>query len=172
MCIRTSGFSLVEVVLAIGIIAFAVLSVLALLPIGIRSNQISADETRAIGILTVLEADLRNTRPTATTQSSIYDLPLPYVIDANGSHAINPNIGNGGAAVTRGLTNNEEVLPPPLTSRPRYQVSVTYRNRSNNSVDARLIVNWPGIDSTDPRDLTDSGKVSGFVEVFTVFRMP
>jgi uncharacterized protein (TIGR02598 family) len=47
---RNHGFSLVEVTLAIGLIAFALLAVVGLLPIGIQSSKDAGDDTRTSAI--------------------------------------------------------------------------------------------------------------------------
>lgn len=60
-----SGFSLVEVCIALGIAAFCLVAVFALLPIGLRGNLESSEETVATGILTQVVADLTSCPPTA-----------------------------------------------------------------------------------------------------------
>jgi uncharacterized protein (TIGR02598 family) len=54
------GFSLVEVTLALGIVAFAFITLFALLPTGLRLVRESSDEGVAVNILTALAADLKN----------------------------------------------------------------------------------------------------------------
>jgi uncharacterized protein (TIGR02598 family) len=53
-----AGFSLVEVCLALGIAAFCLVAIFALLPIGLRGNLESSEETMATGILSQVAADL------------------------------------------------------------------------------------------------------------------
>jgi type II secretory pathway pseudopilin PulG len=48
---RLSGFSLVEVTLAIGIVAFALLAIIGLIPTGLRSVQDATQQARASDIL-------------------------------------------------------------------------------------------------------------------------
>ena len=86
--VQRRGFSLVEIALALGVIAFALLSVVALLSTGVKSNEISVEETRATAILTLLEADLRNTSPAYNSTSAIYHLPLPYAANPTTSASI------------------------------------------------------------------------------------
>ena len=54
-----AGFSLVEVVLAIGVASFCLLTVLALLPTGLKTNQIATDSTKANQVISQIIADLR-----------------------------------------------------------------------------------------------------------------
>ena len=44
---RQSAFSLVEVVLALGVISFAIVAILGLVPTGLKTSHASQDETRA-----------------------------------------------------------------------------------------------------------------------------
>lgn len=44
------GFSLVEVVVALGIFAFCIVAIVALFPIGLRSARSVADETNAVNV--------------------------------------------------------------------------------------------------------------------------
>lgn len=55
------GFSLVEVTLALGIIAFALVSLMALLPLGMKTNLDSLEESQAINLVRAVIADRRLT---------------------------------------------------------------------------------------------------------------
>ena len=55
---KTSGFSLVEVTLAIGVAAFALLAVMAMLPVGLKTQQASVQQTTATAISTQIVSDL------------------------------------------------------------------------------------------------------------------
>lgn len=59
-----SGFSLVEVVLALGVIAFAIVGIMGLLPVAMRAGQESQRETRAALIARSIYADLQTSDPT------------------------------------------------------------------------------------------------------------
>lgn len=178
------AFSLVEVVLALGIMAFALTTVLALLPLGVRSNQISAEESRAICILSTLEADLRNTHPLAQTpgnggtagRSALFGLLLPYKWDpVTGAYSYN-NVTEALAEgiTTVGLDEGEQVVD--LSRRPPFQVSVFYTGipapGSLEAMQARLIVSWPGTAENPAGSLTDLSKVRGFVESYITFPAP
>jgi len=52
--IRDKAFSLVEVVLAIGVIAFAVVAILGMFPVGLQTSHSAQDETRAPQIATYI----------------------------------------------------------------------------------------------------------------------
>jgi uncharacterized protein (TIGR02598 family) len=44
---RTAAFTLVEVVVTLGVIAFALVAIIGLFPIGLKSGRLSIEETRA-----------------------------------------------------------------------------------------------------------------------------
>ncbi len=67
------AFSLVEVVLAMGIIAFALIVLFALLPVGLKSNSDSIGESQAVNLLQAMIADRQAT--SYTNASPLYNLP-------------------------------------------------------------------------------------------------
>jgi uncharacterized protein (TIGR02598 family) len=69
------GFSLVEITLALGLMAICFLAVLGLLPIASGSNRAAAAEGAAASIAAAVVADLRATPKTATT-SPQFGVPL------------------------------------------------------------------------------------------------
>jgi len=58
------AFSLIEVVLAIGIIAFAIVGIIGLMPVALKTSQVSQRETRATFIAQSIFNDLRAGAPT------------------------------------------------------------------------------------------------------------
>ncbi len=55
------GFSLVEVVLALGVATFCLLTLLGLLAVGINSNKMTIEQSAAVNIASAVAADLRAT---------------------------------------------------------------------------------------------------------------
>jgi hypothetical protein len=53
------AFSLVEVVIALGIVTFGIVSIFALLPVGLQLVRESTDESVALGILTMVGSDVQ-----------------------------------------------------------------------------------------------------------------
>lgn len=53
------GFSLVEVAMALGIVAFALVSLMALLPLGMKTNIDSLEESQAVNLVRAVIADRR-----------------------------------------------------------------------------------------------------------------
>lgn len=76
---RAQGFTLVEVTLAIGIIAFALLAVLALVPVGLNSGRAAIDATRTTLILSDAQNRARIAGTSATfTNATNVTLPNLY----------------------------------------------------------------------------------------------
>jgi len=73
---RKAAFTLVEVTLALGVTAFCLLAIFGLLPIGLRSNQATLEQTAANGILTAVAADLRAT-PSTSGSSQQFGIIIP-----------------------------------------------------------------------------------------------
>lgn len=69
----TRGFSLVEVVLALGVVSFALVTTVALLPVGVRLSDEAESESRAVNVLSGLLAD-RAATP-AGNASTVYGIP-------------------------------------------------------------------------------------------------
>ena len=59
---RSAGFSLVEVIVALGIVAFAFVGLLGIIPSGLSSFRQSVDQARALNALNMVASAVRNTR--------------------------------------------------------------------------------------------------------------
>ena len=57
--LRTAAFSLIEVTLALGIAAFCLLAVFALVPIALKTQQASIQQPTANQIISTIWSDLR-----------------------------------------------------------------------------------------------------------------
>jgi uncharacterized protein (TIGR02598 family) len=64
-----AAFSLVEVTLALGIAAFCLITVFALIPVAALANRNATSQTAATNIMAAVVADLRATPNTATTST-------------------------------------------------------------------------------------------------------
>ncbi|MDR0533234.1 MAG: hypothetical protein LBH01_04700 [Verrucomicrobiales bacterium] len=76
------GFSLVEVVLALGVASFALLAIIGMLPVGVNTQQDSMRETIATNIGTAIINDLNQVpgesegKGTGNTKSSLYQIEV------------------------------------------------------------------------------------------------
>lgn len=178
---------------ALGILVFALFAIVALLPVGIQTNQTSSDNAEAANILTAVEIDLRNTCPAANFngftpgRSQLFNLALPYVV-SSGRTVLNYSLSKPGltttvtsmssSGYTTGLDDTWKMVPVTTARPSRFQVSVIYTAipppGSLAPIEARLIVNWPAIsgDADTVADLTRLSKVRGFVQSYVTFKAP
>src|SRR4051812_25727140 len=63
MKVRKSAFSLVEVVLALGVVSFAIVAILGVLPTGLQTGKASQDETRATQIAQAILSSMASQAP-------------------------------------------------------------------------------------------------------------
>ena len=76
---RQAGFSLVEVILAVGILAFCICTLLGVMLVGLRENKTAASQSSANSILSTVVSDLRAT-PHATPPGSSAETSYLYKI--------------------------------------------------------------------------------------------
>jgi type II secretory pathway pseudopilin PulG len=167
---RTTGFSLIEVTLAIGVAAFCLLTVFALIPVASSVQQASIQQTVANDIMTEILGDLRA------------DVRLP---PGQASKEGNSGFGLHGhwLAVSQPDTlffsNDVQVIggpysgptdptPPPCNAPspcPTFRAKITYLFPPNASTAAaKVFVSWPaqGIPGGSP---APAGKVETFIAV-------
>ena len=176
------AFSLVEVVLALAILSFAFTTIASLLPIGLRSNQSTVQQSRAANLLSLLDSDLRNTYPGANLgNSQTFGLTLPYKL-VSGRVALKTTsdittvpVTILSSAYTTGVSDNDAAVALSNSPTP-YQASVIYTSvpatsTSGSSIQARLVISWPATSSsTVPVSQLVTG--SGYVESFVTFPAP
>ena len=144
------AFSLVEVVLGLGIAAFCLVLVFGLLPVGLDSNQTATEQTNAVGIAGMITADLRQaTRPPqATLKSPRYQLTVPT-----------PGVPATPATLflRAGGDNTGSAAP---TSDSRYKATITLTAPASGERGAtigHIVVSWPAA-ATNP-----AGTIETFV---------
>ncbi|MEI8340420.1 MAG: hypothetical protein WCH43_02660 [Verrucomicrobiota bacterium] len=76
---ESCGFSLVEVTLSLAIATFCLISIFALLPVGLASNKDAVEQTAVMNVLTGIATDLRTAQSSTSTTivSSRYGISLP-----------------------------------------------------------------------------------------------
>jgi len=148
------GFSLVEVVLALGITVFALITIMALFPVGLGANRVSIQQTEAINLATAIVADLRQT-PTATaiaasgSPAALTTLSPLYGIDVTKS-SITFYLDPSGASSTT------------LASASRYKVNISLTQPTagnRNATYGTIVVSWPAAASAA------ANSVSSFIAV-------
>lgn len=176
-----AAFSLVEAVIALAVASFALMTIFALLPVGLMANHMSTEELHASNLLSVLSQDLRGTDPRLHGgKSLLFDLPLPYRL-ANGRVLLDaPPPATGAdaslpAGCSIGLDRSEKPVALTGVPRPPYQLTVLYAVAAAAAapLQARLVVNWPALDaSARISDLTDPAKVKGYLEAYVTYPAP
>lgn len=157
---KASGFSLIEVTLAIGVAAFCLVVVFGLLPVAQQSQQTASEQTAAANLISEVVSDLRAAeRPNPPTPS------------------ISPHFGlTVGAAAALSETlyfrDGADVIGPPGTlaasanPRPRYRVTIFFNapTGGREALTGRILVTWPAL--ADPQPDTAPSKYSGSLESF------
>lgn len=77
---RVRAFSLVEVVMAIGILSFCLVALIGLVPVGLKQESLLIRRTSAMQAMSAVEADLRTM--TKAGASPLYQISIP---DSGGS---------------------------------------------------------------------------------------
>jgi uncharacterized protein (TIGR02598 family) len=144
-----SAFSLVEVTLALGVAAFALVAIFGLLPVGLNSNQASIEQTAATSIATGIISDLRTTPITSTT-STRYGITIPTTGSATHTVFIKED---GTAAGAQDANANPSQNPryratlvftvPPAKTAYFGQTSPTATQGTSTVV--RLLLTWPAL---------------------------
>jgi len=127
---RKMAFSLVEVTIALGILAFGLIAMLGVLPTGLRLVKESADEAAAANIALALQAEILSApaaafAPTNPALTKRYELPLSY---ANAGTALFTKegkwLGNGGSYPDAAYAAKWAVRDRTSSSPPTVLISV------------------------------------------------
>jgi len=129
----TSAFSLIEIVIAMGIAAFCLVAIFGLIPAGLKTNKQSLSETMAAGLASRIAADLRGT-PSTTNTSFLYAIPIPA---AGGTNQYSFFLRDDGSA-----TN----IATPIGVNYRATVLITAPAAGNRIADtASIMITWPAL---------------------------
>jgi uncharacterized protein (TIGR02598 family) len=146
---RHTSFSLVEVTIALGVAAICLIGIFGLLPIGLQTDQNATEQSRALGISSVVIADLRATPGSGSGTSPQLGISIPA-----------PSTTSVSAAPL--YFNSEGQSSTSLTSESRYRVSIMFPANSTGGRVAtwvNLKITWPA--GASPTDAT------GALETFT-----
>lgn len=161
---KAGGFSLVELALATGVATFCLVSILGLIPIGLKSNQDSVEKTAAASITRALVAGLRAPARSGPSQiSSIFGFAFPSV-GASGTAPQTIYLRDDGS-----LSEGKTVGDPPVLSESRYRASVSFVAPAVGQKTAtmvRVLVTWPAV--ADPNPLAWPTHYSGSYETVTM----
>jgi uncharacterized protein (TIGR02598 family) len=137
----SSGFSLVEVTLALGVAAFCLIAVFGLMPVGVQTNRNATSQTAATNIIATVIADLRATPSTNSTSSQFgitFGTNATLYFDSTGQFTTS------------------------LGANSRYQLNVTWNGSPPSGLQyADLKFTWPAA--------ATQANASGAVEMFAAF---
>jgi uncharacterized protein (TIGR02598 family) len=135
--VKRDAFSLVEVTLALGVAAISLLAIFALLPVGVRTNQIAIEQTASTDILSAVAADLRAT-PVAVPRGSATVSPrFAIEIPANPLAA---------ATTTTLFFTGQGQFSANIKADSRYRVTVTFLPNGTGARSATFVhlkATWP-----------------------------
>ena len=139
---RAAAFSLLEVVLALGVAAFCLIAILGLLPVGVQTNRNASSQTAVSNIIATVVSDLRTTPAAATTSpvfAITFDAEKTLFFDASGRASSS------------------------LSADSRYRLNVTWNAAPTGLHYAVLKASWPA--EVDPATTPPGGSV----EIFAAF---
>jgi len=143
-----SAFSLVEVMLAIGLIVFCFFAIFGLLDEGLESEKDTIGQTASADVLSAVFSDLVST-PTTNSATSIFQISL-----TNQSFATPQTIYFSEAAVQTG-TNGA-----PPTADSIYRVSIGVQAPTNDMPAptlVRILITWPAWADSHPNQWPTKG---------------
>jgi type II secretory pathway pseudopilin PulG len=145
------GFSLIEVTLALGIAGFCLLSIIALLPIGLASNQASVEQTMAANITSSILTDLRCSQPLVTATTSHFGFSVP----AAGSGGTIPTPLQTVYLASNGSPTGSMGSVPIAggTAVSRYRATLGFAPPSGGQrtgTAVRILITWPALSDSNP----------------------
>jgi type II secretory pathway pseudopilin PulG len=149
---RTAGFSLVELTLAIGVAAFCLITVFALLPVALKTQQASIQQTTANNIITEILGDLRADVRLPPGQAS-KEGNSGFGLHGHWLAVAQPDtlfFSNDAQLVSPlGQPYSGDPTPPPCNANspstcPVFRAKITYQFPPNASTAvAKVFVSWP-----------------------------
>jgi type II secretory pathway pseudopilin PulG len=150
--LKSSAFSLVEVTLALGVAAFSLLVILGMLPVSVKTNQASANQTVANGIISQIADDLR-----AAARLPPGQVSKQFSLHPHNGGAWDPTPDYTYFNYDAKPTGTNQATPPADAI---YRVTITYRQPPVDTTSlADIKVSWPA-------QQADMTKVAGSVEMF------
>jgi uncharacterized protein (TIGR02598 family) len=153
---ETAAFSLVEVTLALGIAAFCLVTVFALLPVALKTQQASIQQTTANTIASQIVADLSSALRLPPGQQS-----KQFNLHGRWAQAQHPDIIY--------FTKDGTYIHPGSTESQVFVAAVTYLEPPTETTSlADITVGWPapGIPIDLGSGQPDFSKAAGKVEAF------
>ncbi len=142
-----TGFSLIEVMLALGVVSFCLVTLMGLMTVGVQTGRDSTDVAQAADIASTL-VSLRRSAPT-NDLSSVFPLP-PLHVPASGTSYLSAS----GA--------------PAAKAQAAYRLGYAVSTNSAHLSSLYLLLSWPA--AADPAASPQA--VKGRYELFTSVPLP
>jgi uncharacterized protein (TIGR02598 family) len=158
---RRAGFSLVEVAIALGVAAICLIVLLGTLPAGLRTQQASAEQTVANGVITEILGDLRadvRLPPGQASKETVsgFGLHGHWLLVSQPDTLYFTNEGKWTGTLNQA---------PDTAAVLRAKITYLFPPSASTSV-AKIIVSWPAqTDPTAPGAPTPAGFVETFIAV-------
>ena len=155
----TAAFSLVEIVIALGVAAFCLIAVMGMLPIGLKTQQASIKQTTANSIISQVLSKLR-----AATR-----VPPGQEDRTDSKWLLHPHTGGGPWDPEPDIlyfTNEGNSVGSGITSDSVYRATVNYFQPPDPAYTtslANITVTWPA--QVDPATGTPGGSVQTFIAI-------
>jgi uncharacterized protein (TIGR02598 family) len=153
---KTTAFSLVEVVLALGVAAFALIAILGTLLAGLKTQQASVRETTANAIISAVVADLGAAVRLPPGQQS-----KQFSLEGHWAAAATPDqlyFINDGTFITG--STNQQTAPTNAV----FRATVTYLQPPTETTSlADITITWPA--QVDPTTGVPAGSVETFAAI-------
>lgn len=151
------GFSLVEVTLALGVAAFCLIAVIGMMPMALKTQQASVNQTKANAVVSLIIGDLRaDVRLPPGQQSKSKESTAGLGLNGHWAAVGSPDtlcFTNDGK-----LTGSVNLCGPDAVFRATITYLAPPAATTTTSI-AKIMVSWPAAQS----DLT---KVAGSIEMF------
>ena len=135
---NSHSFSLVEVVIALGIISFALVSIVGLFGFGVQTNKGSSDQIQAANVASLIVASLRGS-PTGLTNCALY----PTITTLNQS--ITATTASNMAASSTPIKIGLDGMPTSIVTNQVYNLEYSAYVSPNSPYVANvyLLLWWP-----------------------------
>ena len=157
---QTAAFSLIEIVLAIGVVAFSMIAVLGLLPVALKIQQASIQQTTATQILSQVGSTLRAAvryPPGLAQQLQDGDKELH-------GHWLSVGTPDTLYYTIEGIQTGGVSSPGGPPADAVFRLTLTYIAPPTDTTSlANIIVTWPA--QVDPATGTPAGSVETFIAV-------
>ena len=158
---QIAAFSLAEITIAIGVAAFALIAVMAMLPAGLKTQQASIQQTTANEIIATILGDLRaDVRLPPGQQSKSQEGVMGLGLHGHWAAVATPDTLY--FTVDGKQTGSANQSPPPADAALRAKITYLFPPNASTSV-AKIIVSWPA--AVDPATGVPAGSVETFIAV-------